>query len=471
MAADFRTPPLSYEAEQGVLGSILMDSRAYEAVSEFLRAEHFADPGHARIYHLASERISAGRKADLVTLKPALENDHAITDLGGMDYVASLCVAQMPPKVVADYGRIVFDMHMRRSLITAGQYLVEESYDTASGKAANAIQEEHEAVLFELASTSSAEGDLREFSEFADEAIRDWENAFRNKGKPSGIPTGLLDLDQQLGGLNRTDLIILAGRPAMGKSSLATTMLVNAARSGAKTAFFSLEMSGGQLAQRIISAHAGVDGSRARKGDITQEEFDKLYLARQELRELGVYIDDTPAVTVQAIRNRARRLKRRKGLDVVAVDYIGLATPTTGVGSRVHEIEGITKGLKALAKELNVPVLALSQLSRAVEQREDKRPQLSDLRDSGSIEQDADCVMFVYREEYYLEKSEPSRRPDESDSKFNERYNNWYDAKERAKGKAEAIIAKNRHGPSCSVALAFDGPTTRFSNLYNGDAL
>jgi replicative DNA helicase len=468
MTADIRTPPLNFEAEQAVLGSIMMNSRAFEAVSDFLRPEYFAEPAHGRIFAVCRDLIGRGRKADPITLKPILENDPSVVDVGGFRYVAQIAAAEVPMRMAADYGRQVFDLHTRRALIEAGQDLIERAYDTASDTAANAIQEAHEAVLFELASSGAAEGDLREFGEFVDGAIAAWDRAHKNRGAPSGIPTGLVDLDARLGGLNRSDLIILAGRPAMGKTSLAVSAAVNAAMSGAKIGFFSLEMAGHQLAQRVISAHAGVDGSKARMGQLENRDFEKLAIAGQEIRDLGMFIDDTAAVTVQAIRNRARRLKRRKGLDVVVVDYIGLATPTTGNGNRVHEIEGITKGLKALAKELDVPVVALSQLSRAVEQREDKRPMLSDLRDSGSIEQDADCVLFVYRDEYYAAKCEPQKREGETDQKFNDRRQAWEARMAESQGKAECIIAKNRHGQEGTVALAFDGPTTRFSNLYQG---
>jgi replicative DNA helicase len=468
VTVDFRAPPHSYEAEQAVLGSILMSARAFEAVSDFLHPEHFADPAHTRIFAACRDMINGGKKADPITIRPILEHEPLLKDLGGYAYVGQLAAASLPPKVVADYGRIVLDMHTRRALIEAGQDMIAQAYDTADGGKATAIQEAHEAILFELASSGAPEGDLRAFGDFVDGALAAWQVAHQNKGAPSGIPTGLIDLDARLGGLNRSDLIIIAGRPAMGKTSLAVSMAVNGAMKGAKVGFFSLEMSGQQLAQRIISAHAGVDGSKARMGQLEQAEFERLAMAGQQLRSLGVYIDDTAAVTVQAIRNRARRLKRRKGLDVVAVDYIGLATPTTGVGSRVHEIEGITKGLKALAKELDVPVIALSQLSRSVESREDKRPMLSDLRDSGSIEQDADCVMFVYRDEYYAGKAEPMRREGETDQKFNDRRVAWEARMAEAHGKAEVIIAKNRHGSEGAVNLAFDGPTTRFSNLYQG---
>jgi replicative DNA helicase len=465
-----REPPYSYEAEQAVLGAILMNNRTYDRVSEFLRPEHFSNEAHSRIYEISARLIDGGKIATPVTLSQFLDDDPFSADVGGAAYIAQLANSCVSVVNATEYARLVYDLHMKRALIDIGTNLVNQAYakDT-DAMGADKLLEATEAHLFELSASGTVDGDLREFGVFADDALKAWESAYQRKGEPSGIPTGLVDLDKCLGGLNRSDLLILAGRPAMGKTSMATSMLVNAARQGAKVAFFSLEMSGGQLAQRIISAHAGVDGGRARKGEIDEREFERLTLAAQELRQLGVYIDDTAAVTVQAIRNRARRMKRKKGLDVIAVDYIGLATPTTGVGSRVHEIEGITKGLKALAKELDVPVIALSQLSRAVETREDKRPQLSDLRDSGSIEQDADCVMFVYREQYYLERAEPARRPEESDQKFNDRYAAWESRLRDVTGIAEAIIAKNRHGPSGSVRLAFDGPTTRFSNLaYQG---
>ncbi len=469
MTVDFRTPPHNPEAEQALLGAILHNNCAYEAVSEFLRPEHFAEPVHGRIYAACARMIDAGRRADPVTLRGAMDDDPALAEMGGIaGYTAGLMVAAIPPSVAANYGRIVHDLHQRRELIAAALDLQTAAYDTASGRTATQEQEAHEARLFGLVSAVGTDGELRDLATFSASALAQYERAYQNRGRVVGIPTGVIDLDRRLGGLNPTDLIILAGRPGMGKTALAVSMAVGAARQGKRAAIFSLEMSGQQLAGRIVSAHAGVSGDKARRGELSPAEFARLAEAEAEIRDLPIAIDDTPAVTVQAIRNRARRRKRKGGLDLVVVDYIGLASPENGSAQMVHQIAEITKGLKALAKELDVPVLALSQLSRAVEQREDKRPMLADLRDSGAIEQDADDVLFVFRDQYYLERAEPVRRADESDQKYGERVTAWNDRMAECRGMAEVIIAKNRHGPLGTVRLAFDGPTTSFSNLAHG---
>jgi replicative DNA helicase len=315
------------------------------------------------------------------------------------------------------------------------------------------------------------------------------EAAFKRSGKTTGVSSGFTDLDKLLGGLHPSDLLILAGRPSMGKTALATNIAFNAAKAykpaktpdgrtiaedGAVVGFFSLEMSAEQLATRILAEESGISGDRIRRGDVSHEDFDKFVQASQRLSSVPLFIDDTPALSIAALRTRARRLKRQQGLDLIVVDYLQLMQGTPGARgaeNRVQEISEITRGLKSVAKDLNVPVIALSQLSRAVEQREDKRPQLADLRESGSIEQDADVVMFVFREEYYLGRAEPTRRPEESDDKFNDRYGRWQERLQQVHGTGEVLIAKQRHGPIGKVTLRFDGETTKFSNYVGADHL
>ena len=380
-----------------------------------------------------------------------------------------------------DYGRLIFDLHLRRELIALGGDVVNSAYD--SNVEASAVDQigQAEAKLYDLATTGQTEGGFEDFRSVVIEAITQAEAAHKRQGKLSGVPTGLIDLDGKLGGLHPSDLLILAGRPSMGKTALATNIAFNAAMSyaeeldtlghpkavdGAKVAFFSLEMSAEQLATRILAERAEVASHKIRQGELNPEEFERLTIAAQDLHRLHLFIDDTPALTISAVRTRARRLKRKSGLGLIVIDYLQLLRGSASHSeNRVQEVSEITRGLKALAKELDVPVIALSQLSRAVEQREDKRPQLSDLRESGSIEQDADVVMFVYREQYYLERAEPGRRPEESEEKFNERHAKWMERCEEVHNTAEVIVAKQRHGPVGTVRLSFLGEYTKFGNL------
>jgi replicative DNA helicase len=388
-----------------------------------------------------------------------------------------------------DYGRRIHDLHLRRQLIGLGEDVVNDAFlQDLDDPAINQI-ERAEAKLYELASTGQAEGGLRPFNAALTEAIETAEAAFKRSGKTVGVATGFIDLDKKLGGLHPSDLIILAGRPSMGKTSLATNIAFNAAKAyvegigpdgrkvaedGAVIGFFSLEMSAEQLATRILAEESNVSSDRIRRGDVRREDFDKFVAASQRLAAVPLYIDDTPALSVAALRTRARRLKRQQGLGIIVIDYLQLMRvggSRGGPENRVQEISEITRGLKAIAKELEVPVLALSQLSRAVEQREDKRPQLADLRESGSIEQDADVVMFIFREEYYLSRAEPTRRPDEGEDKFNDRYERWKDRCEQTFGLAEVIIAKQRHGPIGTVKLHFEAETTKFDNFIGPENL
>ncbi|MEW5726544.1 MAG: replicative DNA helicase [Pseudomonadota bacterium] len=481
----FRTPPHNFEAEQALLGAILLNNRAFERVSEFLRPEHFADPVHGRIFAACGKLIERGQIANPVTLKTFFETDGGLAEIGGTPYLAQLANAVVSIINADDYGKLIHDLHLRRELIDIGQTLVNEAFEPDLDRSAMDQIGGAEAKLYELATTGQTEGGFEAFGTVLVEAVKQAEAAHKRQGKLSGVPTGLIDMDKRLGGLHPSDLLILAGRPSMGKTSLATNIAFNAAKAykeevdalgnkvavdGAKVAFFSLEMSAEQLAARILAEQAEISSHKIRQGEMSNEEFERLVIAAQELHRLPLFIDDTPALSISAVRTRSRRLKRQHGLGLIVVDYLQLLR---GSGShsenRVQEVSEITRGLKALAKELDVPVIALSQLSRAVEQREDKRPQLADLRESGSIEQDADVVMFVYREQYYLERAEPGRRPEETDEKFNERYSKWHERLMEVVNTAEVIVAKQRHGPVGTVRLSFQGEFTKFGNLITGD--
>jgi replicative DNA helicase len=486
-AMPFRVPPHNYEAEQALLGAILVNNKTLERVSEFLRAEHFADPVHGRIYASCAKLIERGQIASPVTLKTFFEHDQELAELGGLAYLARLAGSVATIINAEDYGRLIFDLHLRRELITLGEDLVNEAFEPEIDSSAVEQIEGAEQRLYDLATTGQAEGGFQNFQQAVIGAIQMAEAAHKRDGKLSGVPTGLRDLDAKLGGLHPSDLLILAGRPSMGKTSLATNIAFNAAKAyreevdatgsrkavdGAKVAFFSLEMSAEQLATRILSEQAEVQSHKIRQGEMSHEEFERLVIASQELYSLPLFIDDTPALSVSAVRTRCRRLQRQHGLGLIVIDYLQLLRGTgsrQSESNRVQEVSEITRGMKALAKELHVPVLALSQLSRAVEQREDKRPQLSDLRESGSIEQDADVVMFVYREQYYLERAEPSRRPEEDETKFHDRYQAWAQRCEKAHNVAECIIAKQRHGPIGTVRMFFDGNYTKFGDLIGDD--
>jgi replicative DNA helicase len=477
-----RTPPHNFEAEQALLGTLLMNNRAIEAVAEFLRPEHFADAVHGRIYDACLALSMRNQIANPVTLKTYLAGDPGLAELGGDAYLARLAGAGTTIINAKDYGRLVFDLHLRRELIALGEDMVNDAFEPDIEIGANDQIEVAEQRLFDLATTGQAEGGFRSFNLSVKGAIEQAEAAHKREGGLSGVTTGLRDLDRKLGGLHPSDLIILAGRPSMGKTALATNIAFSAARAlrmertesgetkvidGAVVAFFSLEMSAEQLATRILSERAEIPSHKIRQGELNQEEFERLVAVSQEFQNLSLYIDDTPALSVSALRTRARRLKRTQQLGLVVIDYLQLLSGTAGkrAENRVQEISDITRGLKALAKELHVPVLALSQLSRQVENREDKRPQLSDLRESGSIEQDSDVVMFVFREQYYLERAEPGRRPDESEEKFNARHADWQKRTQEAWNTAEAIIAKQRHGPVGTVKLFFEGQYTKFADL------
>jgi replicative DNA helicase len=471
----YRHLPQNLEAEKALLGAIFVNNQAYDRISDFLKAEHFALPQHGRIFQASGVLIERGQIADPVTLRNFFQQDESLADIGGPAYLAELAASAVTIINTIEYGRIIYDLFLRRQLITLGEDVVNGAYDAeVEVTAANQI-EAAEQRLYNLADTGRLEGGFQSFKSSVLTAIKAAEMAHQREGGLSGVTSGLIDIDKLLGGLHPSDLIVLAGRPGMGKTALATNIAFNAAYSkvhsdkkdGAVVGFFSLEMSAEQLASRVISEQSNISSDQMRKGLLSAEEFDRLVVASQELHSIPIFIDDTPALSVSALRTRARRLKRTHDLGLIVVDYLQLmsGSATSRNEGRVQEISEITRGLKTLAKDLNVPVLALSQLSRAVEQREDKRPQLSDLRESGTIEQDADVVMFIFREEYYLEREKPIIHPSEKEDRYAEKVERWESRREEVRNLAEVIVAKQRHGPTGTVNLRFEGQFTRFHDL------
>jgi replicative DNA helicase len=479
--AGFRTQPHNIEAEQALLGAILINNEAYHRVAEYLRPEHFYEPVHGRIYATIVRLIERGRLADPITLKVAFEDDEALRELDGAQYIARLARAAESIINAEDYGRLLHDLALKRGLIYVGEEVVNKAYDPSLPESGREQIEAAEQRLFRLVQEGDLEGDLREFPPVLTKALNIIEAAFHQKAHVTGVPTGLIDLDDKLGGLQPSDLVIIAGRPSMGKTALAVTIAANAAAERAAgpmaegleggnytVGFFSLEMSAEQLATRLLSAQAEIPSDDLRRGRFKDTDFARIVQASQKLASFPLYIDDTPAISIAALRTRARRMKRRRGLSLLVVDYLQLVQPVqkTNQTNRVQEIAEITQGLKAIAKELNVPVLALSQLSRAVEQREDKRPMLSDLRESGTIEQDADVVMFVYRDEYYLERRQPRPSIEETEDspRYKAAHEEWVTKMKKSKGLTDLIIAKQRNGPIGSLKLAFDPGRGRFEN-------
>jgi replicative DNA helicase len=481
-AQNYRSAPHNIEAEQALLGAILVNNEAFYRVSDFLEAEHFFEPIHQKIYGLARDLIRAGKLATPVTLKTFLD---VSIDIGGMtvtQYLARLAAEATTIINAEDYGRTVYDLFIRRSLILLGEDMVNVAYDAPVDFSPRNQIEDAERKLFDLAESGRYDGGFQRFAQAMTTAIDMAAHAFQRDGKLSGIATGLDDLDRLMGGLQKSDLIVLAGRPGMGKTALATNIAFNVAQAwqagevrpdghtetanGGIVGFFSLEMSAEQLATRIIAEQTEIPSNQIRRGGISENEFEKIKDYSIRLQNLPLYVDETGGISIAQLAARARRLKRQRGLDMLVIDYLQLLSGSSKRGSenRVQEITEITTKLKALAKELQVPVIALSQLSRQVESREDKHPQLSDLRESGSIEQDADVVLFVYREEYY----HVMRKPLESDR---EKFAQWLADGDKVGGKAEVIVAKQRHGPTGTVELQFDGAITKFGNLAHSDHL
>ncbi len=472
---DYRARPHNEEAEQGVLGALLLDNQAIEKVNEFLKPEHFYHPTHGAIYQAIVTLCDRGQVADPVTLKAFFAKDDGLAHVGGPAYLADLAANVVSVANTQAYGQAVYDTYLRRQLITIGEEISNTAHEHDIENPPTTQIETAEATLFNLAEHGDYKKGFIPFQESLTTAIKTAEKAFLSDSNVTGVTSGFRDMDKKLGGLHPSDLIILAGRPSMGKTSLAINIAYKAAnayvesqgKEGARVGIFSLEMSSEQLALRILSDVANIGSEKIRRGDISQDDFHRFAEASQKLSTLPLYIDDSAALNISGIRTRARRLQRQHGLDLIILDYLQLlgGSGRRSNDNRVQEISEISRGLKTLAKELNVPVIALSQLSRQVEQRENKRPQLSDLRESGSIEQDADVVMFIYREEYYLSREEPTQHANETPEKFGDRYARWQEQLARATNVAEIILGKQRHGPIGTVKLFFDGEFTRFSDL------
>ena len=470
----YREAPCNIEAEQALLGALLVNNDAFDRVWDFLKPEHFYEPLHRRIYQVAADLIRIGKTANPVTIKTFLPSDDKVGDMTVAQYLARLAAEAVTVINAEDYGRAIYDLAIRRALITIGEDIVNVAFDAPVDHGPRNQIEEAERRLFELAETGRYDGGFQSFTDAVKIAVDMANAAFQRDGHLSGVSTGLHSLDNRMGGLQSSDLVILAGRPGMGKTSLATNIAFNIASAfegsqqadgsvkamnGGVVGFFSLEMSSEQLATRIISEQTEIPSSKIRRGEINEADFEKLVGCAQMMQRIPLYIDQTGGISIAQLAARARRLKRQRGLDVLVIDYVQLMTGSSRKASenRVQEITEITTGLKALAKELNVPIIALSQLSRQVESREDKRPQLSDLRESGSIEQDADVVLFVFREEYYHKNKEPKPGTEE--------HFKWEADMNALRGKAEVIIAKQRHGPTGTVPLAFHAEFTRFADL------
>jgi len=486
--AETHALPQNIEAEAALLGALMIDNRLTEDVQIKLRAEHFHEPLHGRIYEQILRLVDRNMIANPVTLRPLFEADEAMKELGGPAYLAQLTGSGAALIGARDFATQIYDLALLRALVGVGRGMVESAMDTSDEVDPKTQIEQAEVALYRVAEEGGETGSVKSFVQAATEAVKNAERALNSGGHVSGITTGLDSLNAKMGGLHRSDLIILAGRPGMGKTSLATNIAFNAAqrllrekedgvpegkRLGAACAFFSLEMSADQLATRILAENSGISGESLRMGKISQHDFRNLARAAAELEQLPLYIDDTPGLTIAALRTRARRLKRQRGIDLIVVDYLQLLSGSgrSSEANRVQEISEISRGLKQLAKELHVPVIALSQLSRQVEARENKRPILSDLRESGSIEQDADLVLFVYREEYYVNFQKPTEpAPDAGElDPINIAYQEWQRQMEKVHGIAEVVVAKSRHGSTGTVPVKFDAKITRFSDLADSN--
>ena len=455
----YQTLPHNDEAEQALVGAMLVNNEVANRVSVFLRPEHFFQPVHGRIYEMVVSFVERGQMATPVTLKAYFDDDEALADIGGSQYLSRLAGSAVSIINAEDYGRVVHDLYLRRELINLGEDVARAAFDFRSDTPITEQIEEAERALFHLSERGAIEARVIPFREALDAALA-FAEAAKERGGAGGVPTGLRALDEIIGGLVPGGLYVLAGRPSMGKTALATTIAVSAARSGCHVAFFSLEMEARDLAARVLAASANVAVDKFLRGVYDDYDSRSIVGAKAALSDLGVLIDDSAAITIQAIRGRARRLKRRDQLDLIVVDYLQLISAADRrPESRVQEIADMTRALKQLAKEMGVPVLVLSQLSRAVEQRDNKRPQLSDLRDSGAIEQDADVVMFIYREAYYLARNEPSDPG---------KYDGWLARCAAARNRADVIVAKQRMGREGVARLRFDATRTNFADPDDG---
>ena len=465
--------PHSIEAEQQLLGAILTNNEIFDRVEPIIKEIHFFDPVHARIFSICAARITNNKLASPVTMASFMENDEGLKELGGVQYLARLTASAIAAFAARDYAQIIYDFAIRRELILLGRDISARASEVKVEDEPKEQITKAELALYNLAENGKSDNGFKSFLSAVTTAVKSADKAYQRDGGLSGISTGFIDMDKKLGGLHKSDLLILAARPSMGKTSLATNMAFAIAKAynrgslsdgtegtinGGVVGFYSLEMSAEQLAARVLSEASEVPSEQIRRGDMTETEFRRFVSAAKTMESCPLFIDDTPALPIAQLATRARRLKRNHGLDLLIVDYLQLVRPTNNKDSRVNEVSEITQGLKAIAKELDIPVLALSQLSRQVENRDDKRPQLSDLRESGSIEQDADVVMFIYREEYYKEREKPGDHDVEKMAQ-------WQDDMERLHGRAEIIISKQRHGPIGTIELSFEGKFTRFGNL------
>ena len=468
------------DAEIALIGCLLWDNRNYEKISDFLDETHFVDENHQIIFKQIKDLLNKNILVSPITLKNYLANNDF--DIEITNYLNQIKDSSPSTQNTYQYARIIYDLYIKRSLIGIGQNIIHETFDTNTDNSGENLIEHAENDLYNLSNLGSAD---RKFSKFGDalkDAVNIIDEAYKREGKIAGLACGLRDLDNKLGGLHKSDLVIIAGRPSMGKTALGTNIAFNISKSfkekiddsgnkktidGGKVAFFSLEMSSEQLATRILAEQTKIPGDKMRKAELSKDDFKKIAKSTFELEDLNLFIDDNPILTIATLRARARRLQRLYGIDLIIIDYLQLMSSSLKVKSegRVQEISEITRGLKAIAKELDIPIIALSQLSRQVEQREDKRPQLSDLRESGTIEQDSDVVMFIFRESYYLERMEPIKKPEETEDKYQERTSRWQELCENAHNTAEIIIAKQRHGPIGTIKAHFESNYTRFSDL------
>ena len=472
------------DAEVALIGCLLWDNRNYEKISDFIDETHFVDETHQLIFKKIKDLLNKNILVSPITLKNYFDENEFGIEI--TQYLNQIKDSSPSTQNTFQYAKIIYELFLKRSLVGISQNMIQETFDLKIDRTGEELIESAENDLYNLSNLGSAERKYSKFGEALKDAVNIIDEAYKRDGKIAGVASGLRDLDNKLGGLHKSDLIIIAGRPSMGKTALGTNIAFNVAKNykdktdefgikkiidGGKVAFFSLEMSSEQLATRILAEQTKISGDKMRKAELNKDDFKKIAKSTSELEDLNLFIDDNPILTIATLRARARRLQRLHGIDLIIIDYLQLMSSSMRNKSdgRVQEISEITRGLKAIAKELNIPIIALSQLSRQVEQREDKRPQLSDLRESGTIEQDSDVVMFIFRESYYLERMEPIKKPEESDEKHNERTVRWQELCENAHNKAEIIIAKQRHGPIGTIKTHFESNYTRFSDLSNKD--
>ena len=471
----------NFDAEIAIIGCLLWDNRSYEKIADFLTDDHFTDLNNKHIFSTIKKLLDKNILVTPITLKNYLDGNENIK-LDNFTYLNQIKDSAPSTQNAYQYARLLYDLHIKRSLIGIGNSIIQDTITNENELEGLGLIENAETDLYNLSQTGNADRKYALFGDALKTAIDIIDQSFKRDGKIAGLPSGLRDLDKKLGGLHNSDLIIIAGRPSMGKTALGTNIAFNAAKKftekedelgnkitidGGKVAFFSLEMSAEQLATRVLAQESKISGDKMRKAELTKDDFKKIAKISSELENINLIIDDNPILTIPSLRARARRLKRLHNIDIIIIDYLQLmsGSPNGRNDGRVQEISEITRGLKAVAKELNIPIIALSQLSRQVENREDKRPQLSDLRESGTIEQDSDVVMFIYRESYYLERLEPIKKPDEIEDKYNDRHQRWRELCESSYNTAEIIIAKQRHGPIGTIKAHFDPNFTKFSDL------